>query len=167
MKRSSAWLAAVLVALAVAFDLVIQAPPWSFLLSVIGLVWLFAGAVRDKRRDVALRVGLRGRVPALLLSCAYAVSVCSGLLVARLVLDQAQALRDRLIDVHDADAAHHAMADFCAARITHRCGLLDYRLIYSPPATFPGGEIVVFQYFGERATLDVVSGLIAAQRSID
>lgn len=175
--RSSklAWLsAALLVLFAVGCDLLLQAPLAGLIASVLALLWTAAALVTGlvKRQGISLTLS-KHKVSAILIGT-YFASVACGLLVSRLVLNEAQALRLEI--QHRAKSGENndkqeVYASFCAARLNGRCGWMNYRIIYSPETMPTGakepGTLVVFQFFTERVSIAMDTGEIVERRSVD
>ncbi|MCO5358623.1 hypothetical protein [Acidovorax kalamii] len=167
-------LAALLVLFAVGFDLLLQAPLAGLVVSVLALLWtavaLVTGLVKRQGISPALR---RHKVSAILVGT-YFASVACGLLVSRLVLNEAQALRleiQQRAQSGEYNDKQQTYASFCAARLNGRCGWMNYRIVYSPDAMPTGanvpGTLVVFQFFTERASIAIETGAVVEWRSVD
>lgn len=167
-------LAALLVLFAVGSDLLLQAPLAGLVVSVLVLVWtavaLVIGLVKHQSISRTLS---KHKVSAILIGT-YFASVACGLLVSRLVMNEAQALRVEIqqrAKSGENNDKQEAYASFCAARLNGRCGWMNYRIIYLPDATPAGanvpGTLVVFQFFTERVSIGMETGAIVERRSVD
>jgi hypothetical protein len=169
------WLLAVLLVLfAVGFDLLLQAPLAGLVVSVLALPWTAMALVTGLVKRQGISPTLRKHTVSAILIGTYFASVACGLLISRLVLNEAQALR---LDIqHRAKSGENndkqeVYAAFCAARLNGRCGWMNYRIIYSPETMPTGanapGTLVVFQFFTERASIAIETGAVVERRSVD
>ncbi|MFN7856057.1 MAG: hypothetical protein ACK5OA_05680 [Acidovorax sp.] len=162
---------------AVLFDLLLQAPLAGLTVSAVALLWTVAALLVGVVKRQGIFVTLAKHKASALLVGTYFASLGSGLLVSRLVLNEAQVLRVHLLQSKaegndnkplDQQAAY---ASFCASRINKRCGWLNYRIYFSPDSMPPGanlpGTLVANQFFTERVSIALESGEVLERRSVD
>lgn len=167
-------LAALLVLFAVGSDLLLQAPLAGLVVSVLALLWTAVALVIGlvKRQGISPTLS-KHKVSAILIGT-YFASVACGLLVSRLVLNEAQVLRVEIQQREnsgDSNDKQEAYASFCAAHLNGRCGWMNYRIVYSPDAMPTGANeprtLVVFQFFTERVSIAIETGAVMERRSVD
>jgi len=171
-------LAGCLLAVAVWFDLILQAPLAGLAVSLLALLWTAAavvsGLLKRQRFFATLR---RHKVSASLIGT-YFASVACGLIVSQLVFSQAQGLREQIRQsgksgtALDTAAPQNVYDSFCASRWNGRCGWMNYRILYNTDGALDqgpraSGVLVVFQFFTERVTLSVETGQVVERRSVD
>ena len=115
-------------ALAVAFDIVGNAPNFAALLFAIASVWalLVAGSSIAKKAPLKT-AAVRLATPAAL-AAALPLSVAGGLAAQSVAMSEAQSLRVELLAKMPASTLTQAYAERCAQEPSKSCGFLSYKI---------------------------------------